>query len=271
MRMMLNSIDFGSTISEVSAAAEAAYPQLRSAVAEAEGDGSKYRSLNSDEEDKCGTKRKQPSLGEMGHFKLSLELMRTKPASDEAGEKLYETVMQLFDKLSTTRKVLSETEKAKLDEMTCRVAEDSNWVAYQVGIAAYKNIQSLNNIIKNADAYNKGGDCVICLESMEGKDEKDIKTTNCLHQFCKECLDAWGDMGGSACPICKTPLEVVSIPDATPDVEDAQPRYASLSGNPNEGGVIYRGYPSLYVPMSPPEPEDASIAESQPVYRSLEA
>ena len=54
-----------------------------------------------------------------------------------------------------------------------------------------------NLIIKIPENNN----CIICLK--ENLNNEIICSTNCLHLFCKECLDQWLDTGKRTCPICR--------------------------------------------------------------------
>ena len=47
--------------------------------------------------------------------------------------------------------------------------------------------------------------CTICMK--EGLDNDNIYTTDCKHNFCKECLDDWFQRGNQTCPLCRSHID----------------------------------------------------------------
>ena len=47
--------------------------------------------------------------------------------------------------------------------------------------------------------------CSICLK--ENLTNEILCSTNCTHNFCKECLDQWLDTGKSTCPLCRQNIQ----------------------------------------------------------------
>ncbi len=46
--------------------------------------------------------------------------------------------------------------------------------------------------------------CSVCLQTIE---RGNICTTDCLHEFCKECLDKWFNRHKLSCPLCRKNIE----------------------------------------------------------------
>lgn len=46
--------------------------------------------------------------------------------------------------------------------------------------------------------------CSVCLQSIE---DENICTTDCHHEFCKECLDNWFNRHKLSCPLCRKNIE----------------------------------------------------------------
>ena len=48
-------------------------------------------------------------------------------------------------------------------------------------------------------------ECSICLTN--DIEEHTKYTTNCYHNYCKDCLDSWFDRGNQSCPLCRQPIQ----------------------------------------------------------------
>ncbi len=47
-------------------------------------------------------------------------------------------------------------------------------------------------------------ECSVCFNTIT---LEQLCITNCNHNFCKECLDKWFNIGKSSCPMCRTPID----------------------------------------------------------------
>ena len=47
--------------------------------------------------------------------------------------------------------------------------------------------------------------CSICIEN--DIEDNTLCSTNCSHQFCKQCLDEWFDQGKITCPMCRSDIK----------------------------------------------------------------
>ena len=51
--------------------------------------------------------------------------------------------------------------------------------------------------------------CAICLSYKIPS--QDICITQCNHKFCKSCIYSWFDTGINTCPLCRSPLQYITI------------------------------------------------------------
>ena len=80
------------------------------------------------------------------------------------------------------------------------------------------------------EAGEEAGTCAICLTDFEAGEE--VRLLNCMHEFCKECIDVWIERQGmsASCPLCKRLL----IADAAPG-RNAQQRRTPAPAAPAAG------------------------------------
>ena len=51
-----------------------------------------------------------------------------------------------------------------------------------------------------------GGDCTICLDSLNSDDDMDVVKTNCGHLYHKSCIERWINSDKTTCPTCRNDM-----------------------------------------------------------------
>ena len=102
--------------------------------------------------------------------------------------------------------------------------------------------------------------CIICLDAMDGKNNKLIATSKrCLHIFHEVCVKNWINMGANTCPLCK--LQDFHIEEVL--INHEYPKQYDKWNNDKEGYSYQKAFDDEY-PLNDPtreqlKPEDILI------------
>jgi hypothetical protein len=169
-------------------------------------------------------------------LELAMRALKVQPATEEECAVLYQTVETLVTSIGAVRATLTNDELTKLGELTETVDDTTGWIGNAVGSVALANLKRMDEVMSQPAAYNAGGDCVICLESVPSATTS--TTTPCGHAMHSECLAHWLAVAPAPrCPICVGPLERPAATVAQP-VETIPP-FINLVATPDGGTVRY--------------------------------
>ena len=195
--------------------------------------GATYRSCGSDDTGSEASASSKRSRVEMSPLEQAVRALKVAPPTDAIKKALYTTVEKLVVSIGSVRETLTTEELDSLGELDEAVGDESQdeWIGHIVGCAALSNLKKINAAISKPVAFNAGGDCVICLETIP--DDGAATTTPCGHVMHSDCLTQWLAVAPAPrCPICVGPLSrPAGIPGRHAQEEgDDTPRYISLNG-----------------------------------------